>query len=54
MSLFIGTLAFPAEGYDIDVRVAVLIASMLSAICGFVVLRTAPRALQPKATVTTS
>ena len=54
MSLFIGTLAFPAEGYDIDVRVAVLIASMLSAICGFVVLRTAPRALQPKSTVTTS
>jgi NhaA family Na+:H+ antiporter len=58
MSLFIGTLAFPAEGYDVDVRVAVLIASILSAICGYIVLRTAPRAVQPvvqpKSTVTTS
>jgi NhaA family Na+:H+ antiporter len=41
MSLFIGTLAFPAEGYDIDVRIAVLVASLLSAVCGYVVLRTA-------------
>jgi Na+:H+ antiporter, NhaA family len=54
MSLFTGTLAFPAEGYDVDVRVAVLLASLISAIGGYVVLRTAPRAGQPKSTVTTS
>ena len=42
MSLFIGTLAFPAEGYDVDVRIAVLLASLLSGICGYLVLRTAP------------
>ena len=41
MSLFIGTLAFPAEGYDVDIRIAVLLASMLSAICGDAVLRVA-------------
>jgi NhaA family Na+:H+ antiporter len=39
MSLFIGTLAFPAEAYDLDVRIAVLLASLISAICGYVVLR---------------
>lgn len=39
MSLFIGTLAFPSEGYDIDIRIAVLLASALSAISGYVVLR---------------
>ncbi len=43
MSLFIGTLAFPAAGYNIDVRVAVLTASVLSAICGTVVLYAASR-----------
>jgi Na+:H+ antiporter, NhaA family len=43
MSLFIGTLAFPAEAYDVDVRVAVLLASMTSAICGYLVLRAASR-----------
>jgi NhaA family Na+:H+ antiporter len=45
MSLFIGTLAFPAEAYDADVRVAVLLASVTSAICGYLVLRraSAPR-----------
>ena len=42
MSLFIGTLAFPAEGYDVDVRTAVLLASLLSGVCGYLVLRTAP------------
>jgi NhaA family Na+:H+ antiporter len=41
MSLFIGTLAFPAEAYDADVRVAVLLASVTSAICGYLVLRRA-------------
>jgi NhaA family Na+:H+ antiporter len=39
MSLFIGTLAFPAEAYDADLRLAVLLASMTSAICGYLVLR---------------
>ena len=43
MSLFIGTLAFPATGYDVDVRVAVLSASVLSAICGIAVLYVAAR-----------
>lgn len=54
MSLFIGTLAFPAKGYDVDVRIAVLVASSISAICGYLVLRLAPRAGHPKSTVTTS
>ena len=54
MSLFTGTLAFPAEGYEVDVRLPVLLASLLSAICGYIVLRTASRAGQPKSTVTTS
>ena len=39
MSLFIGTLAFPAEVYDLDVRIAVLLASVISAIAGYLVLR---------------
>jgi Na+:H+ antiporter, NhaA family len=39
MSLFIGTLAFPVEAYDLDVRIAVLLASLISAICGYLVLR---------------
>jgi NhaA family Na+:H+ antiporter len=43
MSLFVSTLAFPAEGYDADVRIAVLLGSLASAIAGYVVLRTAPR-----------
>jgi Na+:H+ antiporter, NhaA family len=54
MSLFTGTLADPAEGYDIDVRVPVLLASLISAVCGYVLLRGAARACQPKSTVTTS
>lgn len=54
MSLFTGTLAFPAEGYDVDVRVPVLLASLISAIGGYVVLRSASRVGQPKSTVTTS
>lgn len=41
MSLFMGTLAFPAEAYDEDVRIAVLLASVTSAICGYFVLRRA-------------
>jgi NhaA family Na+:H+ antiporter len=43
MSLFIGTLAFPAEAYDVDVRIAVLLASVMSAICGFLVLCRPPQ-----------
>jgi NhaA family Na+:H+ antiporter len=41
MSLFMGTLAFPAEAYDADVRIAVLSASVASAIFGYLVLRRA-------------
>jgi Na+:H+ antiporter, NhaA family len=39
MSLFIGTLAFPAPAYAADVRLGVLAGSLLSAITGYVVLR---------------
>ena len=47
MSLFIGTLAFPAEAYDLDVRIAVLLASLISAICGYLVLRIGSRKRSP-------
>lgn len=39
MSLFIGSLAFPADGYNPDVRLAVLLASLISGIAGYLVLR---------------
>jgi len=41
MSLFVSTLAFPAECYDADVRIAVLLGSVASAIGGYLVLRNA-------------
>jgi Na+/H+ antiporter NhaA len=41
MSLFMGTLAFPAEAYDADVCVTALLAPRTSAICGYLVLRSA-------------
>jgi Na+:H+ antiporter, NhaA family len=41
MSLFIGTLAFPAEAYDADVRLAVLLASVICGTSGYLVLRAA-------------
>ncbi len=47
MSLFIATLAFPTEGYDADVRVMVLLASLLSALAGCVVLYRASKASSP-------
>src|SRR5262249_24033738 len=47
MSLFIGTLAFPAEAYDTDVRVSVLLASLISAICGYLVLRVGAERRRP-------
>jgi hypothetical protein len=47
MSLFMGTLAFPAEAYDADVRIAVLSASVASAICGYLVLRRASSRRSP-------
>jgi Na+:H+ antiporter, NhaA family len=43
MSLFISTLAFPAEGYHADVRIAVLVGSLASAIGGYFVLYGASR-----------
>jgi NhaA family Na+:H+ antiporter len=48
MSLFIGTLAFPAEAYDADVRIAVLLASVTSAICGYLVIRAASSRSGPR------
>jgi NhaA family Na+:H+ antiporter len=54
MSLFIGTLAFPEEGYDIDIRIAVLIASLVCAVSGYLLLRSGPGVAQPKSTVTIS
>ena len=41
MSLFIGSLAFPAEGYNVDVRVGVLFASVVAALAGYLLLRSA-------------
>ena len=41
MSLFMGPLAFPTEAYDVDIRLAVLLGSVISAICGYLVLRRA-------------
>jgi NhaA family Na+:H+ antiporter len=38
MSLFIGTLAFPADGYNPDVRLSILIASLVSGLAGYVAL----------------
>jgi NhaA family Na+:H+ antiporter len=54
MSLFIGSLAFPDEGYDVDIRIAVLIASLVSAVSGYLLLRSGSVAPQLKSTVTTS
>jgi Na+:H+ antiporter, NhaA family len=42
MSLFISSLAFPAEAYHADVRIAILTGSLASAIAGYLVLRGAP------------
>jgi NhaA family Na+:H+ antiporter len=41
MSLFIGTLAFEDPALNAQMRIAVLIASFLSAVCGYLVLRLA-------------
>jgi Na+:H+ antiporter, NhaA family len=43
MSLFVSTLAFPAEAYDADVRIAVLLGSVASAVAGYGVLHSASR-----------
>jgi Na+:H+ antiporter, NhaA family len=53
MSLFIGTLAFPAEAYDVDVRIAVLLASLISAICGYLVLYIASQRRFPRSSPAT-
>jgi NhaA family Na+:H+ antiporter len=47
MSLFIGALAFPVEADDTDVRAAVLLASLISATCGYLVLRLGSRRRLP-------
>jgi len=54
MSLFIGGLAFSAEGYNVDIRIGVLIGSLFSGICGYLLLRNGRLLAQPKSTVTTS
>lgn len=54
MSLFIGSLAFPEEGYDVDIRIAVLAGSLVSAAAGYLLLRAGSRVDQPKSTVTIS
>jgi len=48
MSLFIGMLAFENQGqsYDIQVRIGVLVGSILSALLGFVILRFLSKARQ--------
>jgi Na+:H+ antiporter, NhaA family len=43
MSLFIGSLAFPSGTYDAPVRLGVLTGSLLSAICGYLLLSAATR-----------
>lgn len=44
MSLFIGTLAFPAEGYGAPVRIGVLGGSLISGLAGYLLLaRSLPR-----------
>jgi Na+:H+ antiporter, NhaA family len=47
MSLFVSTLAFADEGYDADVRIAVLLGSLASAITGYLVLRSASGSVTP-------
>jgi NhaA family Na+:H+ antiporter len=42
MSLFIGTLAFPDAAHESQVRLGVLVGSLLSAVVGYLVLRFAP------------
>ena len=39
MSLFASTLIVSAEAYDTDLRIAVLLASLISVICGYPVLK---------------
>jgi Na+:H+ antiporter, NhaA family len=43
MSLFIGTLAFEGNGYTPLVRLGVIVASLISAVVGYLVLRFCPR-----------
>jgi Na+:H+ antiporter, NhaA family len=54
MSLFVDTLAFPVGGYDVDVRIAVLIASLVFRGFQRSVAASRNAADQPKSTVTTS
>ena len=39
MSLFIGTLAFTDLAHAVDVRLGVMLGSLASALCGYLVLR---------------
>jgi NhaA family Na+:H+ antiporter len=44
MSLFIGTLAFDGDYHETEVRLGVLVGSLLSAVVGWLVFRLAPKA----------
>lgn len=51
MSLFIGLLAFPNPALHDEVKVGVLVGSLLSALLGALVLTLAPRRMPPSATI---
>jgi len=51
MSLFIGMLAFPDPAYAADIRIGVLCGSIISAICGYLLLRMASEPVREKAAV---
>jgi len=42
MSLFIGSLAFEHTNFDVPIRLGVLTGSIVSAVCGYVLLRMGP------------
>jgi Na+:H+ antiporter, NhaA family len=42
MSLFIGSLAFEHTAFDVPIRLGVLTGSILSAVCGYLLLRSGP------------
>jgi hypothetical protein len=44
MSLFVGSLAFEHSGFDAPIRLGVLTGTLLSAVCGYLLLAFGPRA----------
>jgi NhaA family Na+:H+ antiporter len=47
MSLFIGSLAFPGNMFDAQIRLGVLAGSIASAVAGYLLLRTTMNAQAP-------